>query len=230
MVGAGLLARASQRSPRSLTRRRASTLGKGDIEDAVPFELRGFSLATLFLLGGVALIVFSFADYFIFGAGGGSGIGGLTFIYAIPVLLLGAALSYAELAPVEVETAPDAQGLFEKKATPTLEQIMSDVTRHRYGDDAHLDSSLKALGLTGSGRYPQLKKVIVSKSSDGELEYTMLFESKDVPFTTWNDPMKKVACDRFFGPGVWSDIFKFSSKKRIAALRLTTGTRPQAEG
>ena len=31
----------------------------------------------------------------------GGGIGGLTFIYAVPVLLLGAALLYAELLPVE---------------------------------------------------------------------------------------------------------------------------------
>jgi len=192
--------------------------------------LRGFSLATTFLLGGVALIVFSFADYFIFGTGGGSGIGGLTFIYAVPVLLLGAALSYAELAPVAVETKPDAKGLFDQKATPTLQKIVSDVTRHRYGDDAHLDSSLKALGLTGAGRFPQLKKCIVSKADDGELEFTMLFESKDVPFTTWSDPLKKVACDRFFGPGVWSDIYKFSSQKKIAALKLTTGARPEPEG
>jgi len=226
VVGLGLLARAGQRSSRSLTQRRASTVGQGDIEDAVPFELRGFSLATLFIIGGVALIVFSFVDYFAFGTGGGFGIGGLTFIYAVPVLLLGAALSYAELAPVEVETEPDAKGLFEAKATPTLQKILKDVTRHRYGDDAHLDSSLKALGLTGAGRYPQLKKVILSKSPEDELEFTMLFQSKDVPFTTWADPMKTVACDRFFGPGIWSSVSKFSSEKRIAALKLTTGTRP----
>jgi hypothetical protein len=31
----------------------------------------------------------------------GGGIGGLTFIYAVPVMLLGAALLYAELLPVE---------------------------------------------------------------------------------------------------------------------------------
>jgi len=175
------------------------------------------------------LTVFSFADYFVLGTGGGFGIGGLTFIYAVPVLLLGAALSYAELAPVEVETKPEAEGLFDQKATPTLRKIVKDVTRHRYGDDAHLDSSLKALGLTSAaGRYPQLKKVVLTRSADGELEFTMLFVSKDVPFTTWRDPMKIVAADRFFGPGVWSQVSKYSSQERIAALKLTTGTRPES--
>jgi len=204
-------------------------MGKGDLEDAVPFELRGFSLATVFLLAGLALIVFSFADYFVFGTAGGSGIGGLTFIYAVPVILLGAALSYAELSPVDVETEPGAEGLYDKLATPTMQKIVSDVTRHRYGDDAHLDSSLKALGLTAAaGRYPQLKKVVLSKAESGELEFTMLFESKDVPFTTWSDPMKIVACDRFFGPGIWTEVTKYSSEKRIAALKLTTGAKPGA--
>jgi len=128
---------------------------------------------------------------------------------------------------VEVETEPGAEGLFDEKATPTLESIKSDVTRHRYGDDAHLDSSLKTLGLSvPQGRYPQLKKVIESRSPDGELQFTMLFESKDVPFTTWSDPMKIVAGDRFFGPGVWTKIWKYSSEKRMAALMLTTGPKP----
>jgi len=129
---------------------------------------------------------------------------------------------------VEVETKPDAEGLFDEKSTPTLQSIKSDVTRHRYGDDAHLDSSLKTLGLTvPQGRYPQLKKVIESKTAEGELEFTMLFESKDVPFTTWSDPMKIVAADRFFGPGVWTKIWKHSSEKKMAALMLTTGPKPK---
>jgi len=229
LLGAGVLARVVHRRTISGMRRRAASIGTESKEE-VPFELRGFSLATLFLLGGAFLILFSAADYAVFGTSGGSGISTLTIIYAFPVLLLGFALAYAELKPVEVETLPDSEGLFDKLATPTLKKVLSDVTRHRYGDDAHLDSSLKALGLVppGSGKYPQLKKVIISRSKDDELEFTMLFESKDVPFTTWRDPIKLVASDRFFGPGVWSEVSKYSGEKKIAALKLTTGTRPES--
>mmetsp|Transcript_37718 Transcript_37718/g.46710 ORF Transcript_37718/g.46710 Transcript_37718/m.46710 type:complete len:566 (-) Transcript_37718:89-1786(-) len=197
--------------------------------DEPPVELRGFSLAQAFLVLGAFLIVVSFGDYFVFGTGGGGGIGGLTFIYAVPVLLLGAALLYAELLPVDVETDPDAVGLFETKATKTMQKVKADVTRHRYGDDAHLDSSLKALGLVGpGGRYPKLLKIIESKADNGEFAFRMLFESKDLPFTIWSDPMKIVACDRFFGPGIWTEITKYDASKRIAELKLTTGNRPSS--
>ena len=69
----------------------------------------------------------SFGDYFVFGTGGGGGIGGLTFIYAVPVLLLGAALLYAELLPVDVETDADAVGLFDQKATKTMQKVKQDM-------------------------------------------------------------------------------------------------------
>lgn len=229
MLGLGLLhvSRAPSRSARRMSFNNDPE-GGDDIEDLVPFELRGFSLAKAVLAAGVLLTVVSFGDYFVYGAGGGAGIGGLTFIYAVPVFLLGAALQYAELLPVEVETKPGAEGLFDQKATKVLKGIIKDVTRHRYGDDAHLDSSLKALGLVASnGKYPQMRKIIVDKSADGELEFTMVFESKDVPFTTWGDPMKTRACDRFFSPGVWSEIYKYDAEKKMAALKLTTGTRPE---
>jgi hypothetical protein len=201
--------------------------GSGDPEDVVPFEVRGFSLAQLFLALGAFLVIFSFGDYFITGVGGqGTGIGAIVFIYAVPVLLLGAALVYAELQPVEAEFKTDEK-FWEGKATPTLLKVFNDVTRHRYGDDAHLDTSLKALGLTVSrGRYPKLLKIVIDKSEDEELEFTLLFESKDVPYTTWSDPQKLISFDRFFGPGIWAEVSKYSGEKKIAALKLTTGARP----
>jgi len=171
----------------------------------------------------------SFFDYFVFGVGG-SGIGALVFIYAVPVLLLGLALFYAELQPVDVEFQGGAtEEFWESKQTACLAKVFKDVTRHRYGDDAHLDSSLKALGLTvAKGRYPQLKKIIIGKNDEEELEFTMLFVSKDVPYTVWSDPNKLISFDRFFGPDLWSQVYKFSGEKKIAALKLTTGQRPAA--
>lgn len=211
---------------RSQTSRRANDPNAPDFDDP-PFEIRGFSLAQVVFGAGILLTVISFSDYFFFATLGGSGLGGLTFIYAVPLLVIGGALGYTEIPPAEVVVEPDATGLFDKLATKTLRKIKKDVTRHRYGDNAHLDSSLKALGFAmPAARYPQLQTIIESKSPEGELEFSLLFESKDVPFTAWADPLKIVACDRFFGPGLWAEISKFDSEKRIAKLKLTTGARP----
>jgi len=202
--------------------------GLGDLAEEIPFEIRGFSLSGLILGAGVICIVLTLVDYITtMNNGGGTGLGSLLLIYAIPIFLLGAALTYAELQPVEVEVLPEAEGLFESKGTPTLVQIKKDVTRHRYGDDAHLDSSLKALGLIQKGVYPELFQIIEGKTDGGELEFTMLFKSKQLPYNTWSDPMKIKAFDRFFGPGVWASVYKYSKGEKIAALRLTTGKRPE---
>eukprot|EP00959_Pyramimonas_sp_CCMP1952_P360019 7538424-Pyramimonas_sp.AAC.1 len=40
----------------------------------------------------------------------------------------------------------------------------------------------------------------------------MTFVSKDVPFTTWSDPAKLISFDRFFGPGIWSSVYKVSGE------------------
>lgn len=205
----------------------ARRAGGGDIEDLVPFELRGFSLALIFSAVGFLLLVYSFYDYYT-SFGSGAAVSGVTFVYAVPILVLGLALYYAELLPVEVETMPGAEGLFDRKATPTLKKIVKDVTRHRYGDDAHLDSSLRTLGLyVKGGKYPKLLKIIESLADGGELEFTMLFESKDVPYKTWSATGKPAQFDRFFGPGVWSRVSKYSSEDKIAALHLTTGSKPE---
>ena len=37
-----------------------------------------------------------------------------------------------------------------------------------------------------------------------------------------------MACDRFFGPGIWTEIKKYDAGKRIAELKLTTGNKPSA--
>ena len=33
----------------------------------------------------------------------------------------------------------------------------------------------------------------------------MVSRSRELPFTIWSDPSKIVACDRFFGPGIWTE-------------------------
>lgn len=47
-----------------------------------------------------------------------------------------------------------------KNQKQTLKSIKSDVTRHRYGDEAHLDTTVKFLGLVmPQADYPQLQYI-----------------------------------------------------------------------
>uniref|UniRef100_A0A7R9UF83 Thylakoid membrane protein n=1 Tax=Pinguiococcus pyrenoidosus TaxID=172671 RepID=A0A7R9UF83_9STRA len=223
-------------SPRSLTQVRLSggpqdepqlaQVAAGGINTSgkPPFEIRGFSLATLFLGGGFLLTVGSFAEYF--SEGGGSGVSGLGFVYGIPVLLIGLSLKYAEIPPVEVVTTPAADDAFEKKATETIKQIKQDVTRHRYGDDAHLDSTLKALGLQLPQKdFPELEYLKQDVAPNGELAFSMVFRSMETPYRMWAEPDRIKRYETFFGPGVNAEVEKISSEERLVAIKLTTGEK-----
>ena len=49
---------------------------------------------------------------------------------------------------------------FELHPAQTLRSVKSDVTRHRYGDEAHLDTTVKFLGLVlPQSDYPQLQYI-----------------------------------------------------------------------
>eukprot|EP01083_Nonionella_stella_P166017 553813_1 len=125
-----------------------------------PFEIRGFSLGNLIVLGGILITVLSFAEYLNEGGGDGLNVSGLGFVYGIPVILAGAALKYAEINPVPCYSNTAADNIFEEKGTEIIKKIKQDVTRHRYGDEAHLDTTVKKLGLVVVGKaYPQLREL-----------------------------------------------------------------------
>ena len=108
--------------------------------------LRKISLALVGLTVGSLLTVVGFIayalDYATLNLAG--------FFYGIPLLLGGLALKAAELKPIPFsQPTPDAiLKLREKLATPTQNQIRKDVTRYRYGQEAHLDDALQRLGLS----------------------------------------------------------------------------------
>jgi len=69
-------------------------------------------------------------------------------VYGISIFLAGAALKYAEIDPVPCcSTPPDGDAIIDSKATETIRKVKQDVTRHGYGDEAHLDTTVKRLGL-----------------------------------------------------------------------------------
>ena len=193
-----------------------------------PFEIRGFSLGNLIIGAGVAITFFSFAEYLGDNSEGLS-ISGLGFVYGIPIFLAGAALKYAEIDPVPCFSTAAGEAIAEKKATETIKKIKQDVTRHRYGDEAHLDTTVKKLGLVVPGKaYPQLQE-LREEEVDGELVFTMIWQSYDTPYKMWADERRVKKYETFFGPGVNAEVVKIDAEQRLVGIRLTTGAKKVKE-
>ncbi|KAL7484917.1 hypothetical protein ACHAW6_010528 [Cyclotella cf. meneghiniana] len=189
-----------------------------------PFEIRGFSLGNLVIGAGVVTTVLSFAEYLSNSGGDGLNVSGLGFVYGIPITLAGAALKYAEIDPVPCITSPGAEAVFDAKATEIIQKIKQDVTRHRYGDEAHLDTTVKKLGLVVPGKaYPQLVELREDVTDDGELAFTMVWQSLETPYKMWADEKRRKRYETFFGPGVGAEVVKIDAEQRLVGIRLTTG-------
>mmetsp|Transcript_13197 Transcript_13197/g.32078 ORF Transcript_13197/g.32078 Transcript_13197/m.32078 type:complete len:289 (-) Transcript_13197:9-875(-) len=189
-----------------------------------PFEIRGFSLGNLVTFLGVAVTVLSFAEYLSTAGGDGPTLSGLGFVYGIPIFLGGAALKYAEIEPVPCFTAPGADPVAEAKGTEIIKKIKQDVTRHRYGDEAHLDTTVKKLGLVVPGKaYPQLMELREEVTPEGELAFTMVWQSLDTPYKMWAEEKRRKRYETFFGPDVGAEVVKIDAEQRKVGIRLTTG-------
>ena len=194
-----------------------------------PFEIRGFSLGNLVIGAGLLITFASFAEYLGESSGESLSVSGLGFVYGIPIFLAGAALKYAEIEPVPCYSTKAGEAIFEKKATETIRKIKQDVTRHRYGDEAHLDTTVKKLGLVVPGKaYPQLQE-LREEEVDGELAFTMVWQSIDTPYKMWADERRVKKYETFFGPGVHADVIKIDAEQRLVGIRLTTGERKVKE-
>lgn len=188
-----------------------------------PFEIRGFSLGNFVILSGIIVTILSFAEYLSDSTGDGLNVSGLGFVYGVPITLAGAALKYAEIDPVPCISTPAGERAFESKATETISKIKQDVTRHRYGDEAHLDTTVKKLGLVVPGKdYPQLMELREEESENGELAFTMVWQSVDTPYKMWADERRIKKYETFFGPNVSADVIKVDAEQRLVGIRLTT--------
>jgi len=189
-----------------------------------PFEIRGFSLGNAIVLGGLAVTVLSFVEYLGTAGGDGLTVSGLGFVYGIPITLAGAALKYAEIKPVKCILGPGSEAIFDDKATEIIAKIKQDVTRHRYGDEAHLDTTVRKLGLVVPGKaYPQLVELRQDVADNGELAFTMVWQSLDTPYKMWADEKRRRKYETFFGPDVGAEVVKVNAEERKVAIRLTTG-------
>jgi hypothetical protein len=184
----------------------------------VPFEVR-FSLGNLISGSGAALFVFCIGK-FLLNNGESDVVSTFGFVYAIPALVGGLALKYAELPPVPLDSSPAAESLRAQKATTIQAKIMSDATRFTYGD-AHMEDPLRALKLAPRGMaVPELVNMAEAVMPDGEYSMTMRFFAPNTPYRVWKDRAPRYS--RFFGPNVRATLKKYDSKKRLVELTLIT--------
>ncbi len=128
------------------------------------------------------------------------------FFYGIPLLLGGLALKSAELEPVPFTqlTSASVLKLREQTATDTLKQIRKDVTRYRYGQEAHLDLALEKLGLSPSDDDRPVLTSIEESEIDGTYALILNFYSPFIKIDVWQEKQEKIT--KFFGPGVQAKI------------------------
>merc|ERR1719327_1853487 len=184
----------------------------------VPFEIR-FSIGNVVTISGAVLFAFCIIK-FLLNSGESDIVSTFGFVYAIPALVGGLALKYAELPPVPVATTPAAEAMRAQKATTIQAKILSDATRFTYGD-AHMEDPLKALKLAPRGMGPPtLTNLAESVTPDGEYSLTMRFFAPNTPYRVWKDRAPRYA--RFFGPNVRATLKKYDASKRLVELPLVT--------
>jgi hypothetical protein len=191
----------------------------------VPVEVR-FSIGNVISYSGAFLFVFCIGK-FLLNNGESDVVSTFGFVYAIPALVGGLALKYAELPPVPLRTSPEAQEKRELLGTTIQKQIISDATRFTYGD-AHMEGPLRALKLAPRGMaVPQLVYLAEFVTPEGQYGMTMRFYAPNTPYSVWKERGARYA--RFFQPDVRAVLKKFDKKKRLVELSLITMTKEESD-
>jgi hypothetical protein len=176
--------------------------------------LRKIPLAAVGLTIGSILTVIGFYAY----GTGNSTLNLAGFFYGIPLLLGGLALKAAELKPVPVTipTPPEVLALREVQATLIQNQLRQDVTRYRYGQEAHLDEALAKIGLSPSDEDRPELIGIQEQNIDGAYTLVMEFYSPFIPLEQWQEKQEKIA--KFFGPDIKAEITQIDTSRINLAL------------
>jgi hypothetical protein len=144
------------------------------------------------------------------------------FFYGIPLLLGGLALKAAELKPVPIKVEPTEEvlALRPEQATKTQLQIFNDVTRYRYGQEAHLDAVLTALGMSPTDDQRPVISGIWETLTDGFYTLVMEFESPLISLEMWKGKEDKMT--RFFGPDVKVKVVPSAAKEDAVEVAIVT--------
>lgn len=169
------------------------------------------SPGTLVTLGGVALTVVGSLAY----VTDHPNLSLPTIFYGIPIFLGGLALKSSELPPPDRLTPPAQwRELRNAPASEPLRKLLADVSRWRYGQKAHLESSLEVLKLWDEEQPPQLLSV-EELDCDGRYGVRLTFAIGAVPVERWQERQERLG--RFFASGLRAVIEPIGSDR----LRLS---------
>ncbi len=170
------------------------------------------SPGTLVTLAGAALTVIGSIAYL----GDNANLSLPTIFYGIPILLGGLALKSSELPPALRLTPPASlRSLRDENTSEPLRKLLGDVTRWRYGQKAHLESSLEALKLWDEDEPPRLES-IEELDCDGAYGLRLHFAVGAVPLTRWRERQERLG--RFFGPGLRAELESIDPEHLVLSL------------
>ena len=149
-----------------------------------------------------------------------------TIFYGIPIFLGGLALKSSELPP-PARLTPASQFRELREATGTKEQLklLKDVVRWRYGQKAHLETSLEALKLWDEDTPPQLLEIEeFSKAESYGLR--LRFSLGAVGLERWQEKQERLG--RFFAKGLQANLHEVDPD-HIDLLLLSDAVPPTGQ-
>jgi hypothetical protein len=127
-----------------------------------------------------------------------------TIFYGLPILIAGLALKSSELPPAARVIPPgQLRELRDQPSSEPLRRLLADVSRWRYGQKAHLESSLESLKLWNDDNPPQLLSVEELSLPEG-YGLRLEFELHGVPAARWFERQERLG--RFFGTGLKAEL------------------------
>ncbi|WP_320667292.1 DUF2854 domain-containing protein [Prochlorococcus sp. MIT 1307] len=157
------------------------------------------SPANLITVSGAVLTVVGLTAYL----SGAANLSVPTLFYGFPIFLGGLALKTTELRPTKKISPKSQLSKVERKESPELAKVVKDVTRWRYGQHAHLESSLIALKLWDQENPPQLLEIEELETTKG-LGIRLRFNIAGVPFDRWQEKQERLG--RFFAKDMQAEL------------------------
>ncbi len=157
------------------------------------------SPANLITVTGAVLTVVGIAAYLT----GAANLSVPTLFYGFPIFLGGLALKTTELKPAKRVISKSDLIKVKEEGAPELAKVVNDVTRWRYGQNAHLESSLIALKLWDQENPPQLIEIEELKTDEG-YGIRLRFKTEGVALSRWEDKQERLG--RFFAKGMQAEL------------------------